>query len=198
MMFNKTVLRFSIISLAGFLSAMPMAYAAGTSWFGGIDVSSHLPEVNARNFSGSVDDNMKSRKVYGAYQFNRLLGVEMGADIGRVSSRDNGLIEPGSLAPGLKPKGWQFSSTGTLPIGQKLGVTGKVGAYRGEVDLSASQSINDDGKTKALYGVGLKYDFSQNLRVQGGWDRYRLGNDKTIGDGDRNIDLLSIGLKYRF
>ena len=197
-MFYKEFLRCTLISLAGFLAATPLTYAAGTNWFGGIDVTSHLPEVNARNFSGSVDDNMKSRKVYGAYQFNRLLGVEMGADIGRVGSRDNGLIEPGSLAPGLRPKGWQFSSTGTLPIGQKLGVTGKVGAYRGEVDLTASQSIIDDGKTKALYGVGLKYDFSQNFRVQGGWDRYRLGTNATTIDGDRNIDLLSIGLKYRF
>ena len=184
--------------LAGLSLAAPASFAAGNNWFGGIDVSSYLPEINAKNFSGNVDDNMKSRKVYGAYQFNRLLAVEMGADIGRVSARDNGLVEPGSLAPGLRPKGWQLSSTGTLPIGQKLGVTGKVGAYRGEVDLSASQSINDDGKTKALYGVGLKYDFSQNFRVQGGWDRYRLGTNTTTISGDRNIDLLSIGLKYRF
>ncbi len=184
--------------LAGLSLAAPSSYAAGNNWFGGIDVSNHLPEISAKNFSGSVDDTMKSRKVYGAYQINRLVGVEMGADISRVSPRDNGLIEPGSLAPGLRPKGWQFSSVGTLPIGQKLGVTGKVGAYRGEMDLTASQSINDDGKTKALYGVGLKYDFSQNFRVQGGWDRYRLGTDKTTIDGDRNIDLLSIGMKYRF
>ena len=49
-----------------------------------------------------------------------------------------------------------------------------------------------------MYGVGLKYDFSQNFRVQGGWDRYRLGTDNTTIDGNRNIDLLSIGLKYRF
>jgi predicted porin len=184
--------------LASLSFVAPTSYAAGNNWFGGIDVSNHLPEISAKNFSGSIDDNMKSRKIYGAYQINRLVGVEMGTDIGRVNVRDNGLIEPGSLSPGLRPKGWQFSSTGTFPIGQKLGVTGKVGAYRGEVDLTASQSINDDGKTKALYGVGLKYDFSQNFRVQGGWDRYRLGNDKTTLDGDRNIDLLSIGVKYRF
>ncbi len=197
-MFFRYFSRCFTLCLAGLTLATPLAYAAGTSWFGGIDVTSHLPEVNLRNFSGNVDDTMKSRKIYGAYQINRLVGVEMGADIGRVSSRDNGLVEPGSLSPGLKPKGWQFSSIGTLPIGQKLGVTGKVGAYRGDLDLSASQSINDDGKTKALYGVGLKYDFSQNFRVQGGWDRYRLGTNSNTIDGDRNIDLLSIGLKYRF
>ena len=197
-MFLKFLLRCLAFCLAGLTLATPLVHAAGTSWFGGIDVTNHLPDANLRNFSGSIDDNMKSRRIYGAYQINRLLGVEMGADLGRINVRDNGLVEPGSLAPGLKPKGWQFSSTGTLPIGQKLGVTGKVGAYRGEVDLSANQSIIDDGKTKALYGVGLKYDFSQNFRVQGGWDRYRLGTNTATIDGDRNIDLLSIGLKYRF
>ena len=56
----------------------------------------------------------------------------MGADISRINVRDNGLAEPGSLAPGLKAKSWQFSSTGTLPIGPKFGVTGKVGAYLAE------------------------------------------------------------------
>ena len=195
-MFYRLFFHCARFSLAGLLLAAPLTYAAGANWFGGIDVTGRL--ADAPNFSGRIDDHIKSRKIYGAYQINRLLGVEMGADIGRISARDNGLIEPGSLAPGLRPKGWQFSSTGTLPIGQKLGVTGKVGAYRGELDVSASQSINDDGKTKPMYGVGLKYDFSQNFRVQGGWDRYRLGTDNTTIDGDRNIDLLSIGLKYRF
>ena len=197
-MFYRLTFFCAHLSLAGLFLATPLTYAAGTNWFGGIDATSRLPEINARNFSGSIDDTIKSRKIYGAYQINRLLGVEMGANIGRISARDNGLIEPGSLAPGFRPKGWQFSSTGTLPIGQKLGVIGKVGAYRGELDVSASQSINDDGRTKPMYGVGLKYDFSQNFRVQGGWDRYRLGTDNTTIDGDRNIDLLSIGLKYRF
>jgi predicted porin len=197
-MFCRLFLRCIILSLAGVFTAIPLTYAAGTNWFGGIDVASKFLAKSSQNFSGSIDDTMKSRRIYGAYQINRMLGIEMGADLNRVNVRDNGLVQPGSLSPGLKAKSWQFSSTGTLPIGSKLGVTGKVGAYRGELDFVDSQVSADDGKTKALYGVGLKYDFSQNFRLQGGWDRYRLGTDKTTVDGDRNIDLLSIGLKYRF
>lgn len=197
-MIDRLLLRCSTLFAVGIFLAAPLTYAAGTSWFGGIDVATKYLANNGQNFSGSIDDTMKSRRIFGAYQINRLVGFEMGADIGRVTVRDNGLVEPGSVTPGLKAKSWQFSSTGTLPIGTKFGVTGKVGAYRGEVDYSDSQSIVDDGKTKALYGVGLKYDFSQNFRLQGGWDRYRLGTNSTTVDGDRNIDLLSIGLKYRF
>jgi predicted porin len=197
-MFYRLFLCCIALSLAGIFTAIPLSYAAGTNWFGGIDVATKFLGKNSQNFSGSIDDKMKSRKIYGAFQINRMLGIEMGADIGRVNVRDNGLVEPGSLSPGLKAKNWQVSSIGTLPIGPKFGVTGKVGAYRGEIDFADSQSIADDGKTKAIYGVGLKYDFSQNFRLHGGWDRYRLGTDKTTVDGDRNIDLLSIGLKYRF
>lgn len=197
-MFNSLFLRCIILSVAGVFAVNPVTHAAGTNWFGGIDVATKFLAKNGQNFSGSVNDTMKSRRIYGAYQINRMLGIEMGADIGRVKVLDNGLVEPGSLAPGLKAKSWQFSSTGTLPIGPKLGVTGKIGAYRGELDFADSQTIAGDGKTKALYGVGLKYDFSQNFRLQGGWDRYRLGTNTTTVEGDRNIDLLSIGLKYRF
>ena len=197
-MFYQSVVRCLVLSAAGILAVIPLSYAAGTNWFGGIEVVTKFLAERGQNFSGSIDDTMKSRKIYGAFQINRMLGIEMGADIARANIRDNGLVEPGSLSPGLKAKSWQFSSTGTLPIGPKFGVTGKVGAYRGEVGFADSQPIADDGKTKALYGVGLKYDFNQNFRLQGGWDRYRLGTDKTTVDGDRNIDLLSIGLKYRF
>jgi opacity protein-like surface antigen len=197
-MLKSLSLRRIVLSLAGFLAAIPLSHAAGTNWFGGIDVATKFLAQNSQNFSGGVDDTLKSRKIYGAFQMNRMLGFEMGTDFGRVNVRDNGLVDPGSLAPGLRAKSWQFSSTGTFPIGPKFGVTGKVGAYRGELDLADSLSIADDGKTKALYGLGLKYDFSQNFRLQGGWDRYRLGTDKVTADGDRNIDLLSIGLKYRF
>lgn len=197
-MFYKLFLRCIILSLAGVFAVIPLTYAAGTNWFGGIDVATKFLAKNGQNFSASVDDTMKSRRIYGAYQINRMLGIEMGADISRGNVRDNGLVDPGSLALGLKAKSWQFSSTGTLPIGSKFGVTGKIGAYRGELAFADSQSIADDGKTKAHYGVGVKYDFSENFRLQGGWDRYRLGTNPTTVDGDRNVDLLSIGLKYRF
>ncbi len=197
-MFYRLFYFYIVFFLAGVFAVIPLSYGAGTNWFGGIDVATKFLAKSGQNFSGSVNDTMKSRRIYGAFQINRMLGIEMGADIDRVNVRDNGLVEPGSLSPGLKAKSWQFSSTGTLPIGAKFGFTGKVGAYHGEVNFADSQAIADDGKTKALYGVGVKYDFSQNFRLQGGWDRYRLGTDDTTVDGDRNIDLLSIGLKYRF
>lgn len=192
----KKLSAFGLALTAG-LGVQQAAFAAGAGWFGGITTGVRAVDFDNRNFSGTIDDSLRSRKIYGAYQFNRLVGVEMGAEMGRLQLRDQGLVEPGSLAPGLRPKGWQFSGVGTVSVGQKLGVFGRLGAYRGELDLSPSQASAADGKTKATYGVGLMYDFSENFRVQGGWDRYRLGNEAAAATpGD--VDLLTIGLKYKF
>jgi Outer membrane protein beta-barrel domain len=194
----RAITKFSAFgfALASGLVCQPAAFAVGTGWFGGISTGVRTVEFDNRNFSSTIDDTLRSRKIYGAYQFSRLVGVEMGAEMGRLNLRDQGLVEPGSLAPGLRPKGWQFSGVGTVSVGQKLGVFGRLGAYRGELDLSPSQASAADGKTKATYGVGLMYDFSENFRVQGGWDRYRLGNEDSAATGD--VDLLTIGLKYKF
>ena len=189
--------RFLTFCLAGLSWVTPMTFAAGTDWFSGIVLTRPMSQEDSRAVSARIDDTYKSRRIYGAYQINRTLGVEMVADLPRVDLRDNGLLEPGSLAPG-KAKGWQLSSTGTLPIGKKLGVTGKVGAYRGELDLGPTQATLDDGKTKAIYGLGVQYDVTHNFRLQGGWDRYYLGTPSQTPEAQRNIDLLSIGLKYKF
>ena len=185
--------------LIGLTLASSIVSAAGTDWFSGIVLTRSLSQEDARSVSSRIDDSYKSRRIYGAYQINRNLGVEVGADLSRVESRDNGLQEPGSLSPNPKAKGWQFSSTGTIPLGRKLGVTGKVGAYRGELDLGPTQATLDDGKTKAIYGLGVQYDITHNFRLQGGWDRYQLAvpNQQTP-DNQRSIDLLTIGLKYKF
>jgi Outer membrane protein beta-barrel domain len=185
------------VALAISILATQAAWGAGTGWFGGISGGTRALDVDNSHFTSVIDDNQKSRKLYGAYQLSRLLGVEMGAELSRISLRDQGLVEPGSLAPGLKPKGWQLSGVGTVAVGQKLGVFGRLGAYRGELDLSPNQASAADGKTKATYGLGVMYDFSQNFRIQGGWDRYRLSIGTQSGEGS-DVDLLTIGLKYKF
>jgi Outer membrane protein beta-barrel domain len=176
--------------------ASTIALSAGTGWFGGIGTARPALEFESAKISGSVSDSYASRKLYGAYRFSRNWGLEMGADLGYQNARDVGLIDPEAYVPGLRPRGWELSGTGTWSFGQKFGVIGRLGAYRGEVDVNPNQQGSVDGRTRATFGLGMKYDFTQNFRLQGGWDRYRLG--ATSDTGDQAIDLLSIGLKYKF
>jgi hypothetical protein len=168
-------------------------------WFGGIGTVRPTQEFESRNAIGSVADSYSARKIYGAYQFSRSWGVEMGADLAYQGRRDWGLGDPKTYALDGSTRGWEFAGTGTWALSKRLGLTGKVGAYGGELNLTPNQGSALDGKTRAVLGVGLKYDFSSNFRLQGGWDRYRLGTTSAADDGrSADVDLLSIGLKYKF
>jgi hypothetical protein len=86
---------------------------------------------------------------------------------------------------------------GTWALNDSLGLTGRLGAFKGDVDASTLYRLTPDGNSlHPTIGMGLRYDISSNLRLQGGWDRYHLGVSLHPGDG--GVDLLSIGLKYRF
>ncbi|MDE3009986.1 MAG: hypothetical protein KGI67_03785 [Pseudomonadota bacterium] len=92
---------------------------------------------------------------------------------------------------------FRVAGVGTWALNDSLGVTGRLGAYRGDVDPGQIYRLTPDSPAlHPTYGMGLRYDISANLRLQGGWDRYHLGVSLHPGDG--GVDLLSIGLKYRF
>ena len=76
-MFFQLFFRSIVLSLAGIFAAIPLSYAAGTNWFGGIDVANKFWAKNSQNFSGSVDDKMKSRKIYGAFDAANLVEQEV-------------------------------------------------------------------------------------------------------------------------
>ena len=44
------------------------------------------------------------------------------------------------------------------------------------------------------WGAGATYAFTPNLQARVDWDRYKLG----FTSGDRDIDLLTAGLQFRF
>ncbi|MCD6043721.1 MAG: OmpA-like transrane domain, partial [Burkholderiales bacterium] len=46
-----------------------------------------------------------------------------------------------------------------------------------------------DDKTELTWGLGAQYDVSARLGVRAGWQRYET---------DEEVDLLSIGVVYRF
>lgn len=170
--------------------------AAGTGgWFGGIGNFGSTSEIESSNFYGGVSDGNYSRKIFTAYRVSRNWGLQMGTDFDYYSRQLFANDAPATM--GNKARGWEFSGTGTLPLGQKFGVVGKVGAYRGELGVAPSLSSNSEDKTRPTFGLGVKYDLTRNFRLQGGWDRYRVA-PAVPSDKDENVDLLSIGLKYRF
>ena len=184
-----------ILALA---AAHEVAQAADTAWFSGIRVAPWMSHNDAlMNLDRGDATNPPPRK-------SRLNGSQAAAVPSRrvdveVAYLDanpaDGTVNPARLAqPG---RDFRVAGVGTWALDDKFGVLGRVGAYHGDVDGSALYRLTPDSSSlRPTFGMGLRYDLSSNLRLQGGWDRYHLG--QSLRPGDDGVDLLSIGLKYRF
>ncbi|HET9822966.1 MAG TPA: outer membrane beta-barrel protein [Burkholderiaceae bacterium] len=166
--------------LSASLAAMGVAHAQGLSVGGSLGTSHYKGDA----IGGlSTDRSGDAGKVYGGYSFSPNFGLELGyATLGKFSS----------AADSLKGKGAYLDAVGTWPLGTKVSLLGRVGAFGGRLE-SGLAGATDSG-TNVKVGAGLQYDVDRNLGVRGEWERYRFD---AFGS-KANTDLYSIGVNYRF
>jgi OmpA-OmpF porin, OOP family len=108
-------------------------------------------------------------KLIGGYQFHRNIAAEIGYGM---------LVDKG----GLEVTSLEAVAVGIFPVMDRLSVIGKLGFAN--VDFKPGGDSTD-----LTYGVGVQYDFTRNLGARAQWQRY---------DSDAEVDLLSVGIVYRF
>lgn len=158
--------------------------------------------------SSSMDDKDTGWKLFAGYQFNPYFAVEGGyVDLGEFSFSTTVTAAPagyttGSLSGNVKTKnGFLVDAVGIWPATDKVSVFGKVGMYSIKTELSASGpsgSLTESSTDSDLHwGIGAGYDFNKNVGARLEWERFNdVGNkDKT---GEANVDLLSVGIVYKF
>jgi len=189
------------------LAATAAANAADTGFYLGGLIGQSRFEVDTAGLTGSVDKRDTAWGLFAGYQINRNFGVELGyTDLGNTSFT-------GALAAPIPPfpagtaaaasadvTAWSLALVVTAPFTQNFSGYAKLGANYNEVETTAtvagvSASIKDND-TNYLVGLGLKYNFTPNVGVRGGWDRYRVGSDAVGGKSD--ADLWSIGVQVKF
>ena len=126
-------------------------------------------EVGQADF-GSDDDT--AIKFIGGYQFHRNVAVEAGYGL---------LYDRG----GSEVTAIEVVAVGLFPVMDRLSIIGKLGFANVDVETP----LGSDDKTELTYGVGVQYDFTRNLGARAQWQRY---------DTDQEVDLLSVGIVYRF
>ena len=119
---------------------------------------------------GSEDDT--GFKILGGYQFHRNIAAEIGY----------GLLFDKS---GIEVTTMEAVAVGMFPLNNQFSILGKLGFAN--VDFERSTG-SDDG-IELTYGIGVQWDFTRNLGARLQWQRY---------DSDQEVDLLSIGIVYRF
>ena len=130
-------------------------------------------------------------KLLGGYRFNRHAAVEASyIDWGEVTANVN-IGAPPALEVAASQYSYGLAAVGTLPVGARVELFGKVGFLFNEQEtrrISPSPSTVNRDETGFHYGVGAKYAFTKNWAMRGEWET----TDKL------KVELLSIGVEYRF
>ena len=174
------------------LASSPVGASAAEGWFGGINL---VPWINRADALLNIDRGDAPQRKRGAGAASgRAFDVELGYADGAGDPAERGGISPSHVVSPIN--NFRLAGIGVWNLGDRLGLTGRVGAYRGDLDGVSLYSGTFDASLHPTFGMGLRYDISANLRLQGGWDRYHLG--QSLRPGDAGVDLLTIGFKYRF
>ncbi len=155
---------------------MSASTQSGSNWY--TPAGGRYIGLNAgrSDFPGSGSGDAYS--LYTGGMVNQTLGLEFGAtDFGKSEGRD--------------AYGFNLSGVARIPLTPAFSLFGKLGGLYSRTENSAGTKDSGWGET---YGVGVDFNFTQNLTAVLQYDRSRL---KFAGDKD-HIHVTSVGLKYRY
>lgn len=204
MKLKKLVLALAVLGTTAIVAPAAIAaemMAGDAGWYAGLSAGradyKDGCDTSGTGFVGSCDDDDTGWKVYGGYQFTKSWGVEFGwVDFGEIDAKGTILGIP--VTAKAEVDGWTLSGVGTLPFSNNFSGFAKLGIIRAKVDMKGTVagvpvSVGDDSPTEWTAGLGVKYDFTQNVSLRAEWERF---ND--LGDLESDIDLISLGVVFKF
>ena len=177
-----------LATVLGMLLALPGLAAAQSYWyFGGGFGHASVDE-------GVIDDNDSAWKLLGGFAFNENFMIEgLYADLGDASA-PFGTSSVLPLLTGLNTSTWGLGVRGEIPIGERFGLYGRVGAAFWDADTAfvSATGINTttDSGTDVYFGVGGRLKFNEAVSLFLDFDRYTLD----VAD----YDMWSLGLEFDF
>ena len=130
------------------------------------------------------DERHTAYKVFGGYQFNRWVGMELGYfHLGKFDFKAD-TTPPGSLSGQFRVQGANLDVVGTLPFTENLSGLARVGAQyaRTRTAISGTGAVNvanpqpSDREVNAKVGLGLQYAFNRHLMMRGEVERYQVSD----------------------
>ena len=148
--------------------------------------------------SMSKDQSDTGVRLFGGYQFNRFLALEGGLfTLGKFGF--NATTTPaGTLSGDIKLRGASLDLVGTLPLGERWSLLGRIGAQRARATdhfagTGAVSVLNADPRETAnntKFGGGIQYEFNRAFLMRAEAERYRV-NDAVGNRGSVNVVSLS-------
>lgn len=173
--------------------------------------------ISVLSGSSSLDDSDTAFALFAGYRFSPYFALEGGyQSLGKFSYRADGLGRfffpvPSSTFPvsatlDVESSGLALAGVGGIPLGESFDLHGKLGVLFADTDVSGAMRIVDTGETFLLdsassqhdlfYGVGAAFHFG------GAWSMsldYQIFKDVgDAGTGEADVEMVSLGLSYRF
>jgi OOP family OmpA-OmpF porin len=175
--------KFFFAALLGLVLTMPMAAQAGDSYLKfGVGQSEY-----------KVDDYSEGKTAvslgYG-FSVDKNFDIEFGyLNLGKLKYAD------GAASGSIHAQSIYVAGVSTLPVTDKFSVFGKLGIainhFKGAATALNINFSETETKTRALLGLGLAYDFTQ--QIAGTLEYQYLGKIE-----DTKLSALTVGLKYGF
>ena len=135
--------------------------------------------VGAGFGAAKTDSREESWKLYTGIQFTPVWGLELGyTDLGRYRGSD--------------VESWTLAGTGTMPLGERWSLLGKLGAASNRSHFSGATNHTD-----WLAGVGVGYSMNKNLGLRLEYEDFGKLSDVSTGDNARGRNL-ALSIKYAF
>lgn len=142
--------------------------------------------------ASSCDTTDTGYKIFGGVMVNQNFGAELSyIDFGKFKST---AIGDGGITGDARVDGVGLYGVAVAPFGQ-ASVFGKLGIGYVHTKETGGTSNN---KTDIAYGLGAGYDFTKNVGVRLEWDRMRGKGTVDTTTQTKDVDLLSLGVLYRF
>lgn len=150
------------------------------------------------------DEREFGYKVFGGYQFNRYFALEGGYfDLGEFGFTAT-TSPPGTLNGEMGLTGMFVDPVLILPITERFSALGRIGfsSVEAQSSFGATGSVSappnrEKRSSNYKYGLGLQFAVTEHFDLRAEAERYRI--DDGVGtDNEGDLDLVSLGLVYRF
>jgi len=163
-------------------------------------------------FTSNSNNTGTAYKLHLGYQYNRNLAVEGGyVDMGKFTYHALATIPAGATRDGeVKINGWNLDVVGRLPVSDAVAVFGRLGLVsynlafkcQGTVIACTAPDRSKSG-TPLHYGLGLDWNFGQNLFARAEYEVYANVGEAfnatgTTGTTRADVSVAGIGIGYRF
>lgn len=203
----------TLLMLATCASAPGWAQDLDTGWYAGASVGkTEVDFRDARMVSAlnglafttnslSLDDEDTGWKLFGGYSFNKWLALEGSyADLGEFNALAS-LTPAAQQAGEASFKGIGLDLVGSLPITTRFSAFARLGLANMRVDedfnpIRAPYFIDRAERDfHEKYGVGFEFRLTDAFSLRTEYERYKTDKNRIT---DNQVDMLSLGLVYRF